>query len=347
MKKVSVIGHFAKGYTYLDGQTVKTKIVAEQLVKSFGADQVGVFDTHGGMKTLIKSPFFVWKAFRDSQNVIILPAHRGLRVFGRLLPMFRRFFKDRKIHYVVIGGWLAPKLQKEKGLKKALKKFDGIYVETNTMKNALAQMGFANVFIMPNCKALTALQETDLVYCHEKPYKLCTFSRVNKEKGIETAVDIIRRVNDKLGCTAFALDIYGQVDPMQRQWFEQLKEKFTPCIRYCGCVPADKSVETLKDYFALLFPTHYPTEGIPGTIIDAYAAGVPVISAKWQSFADVVDDGITGLGYTFDSDEALENVLMEIYHKRELIDQMKLNCLLKSKEYLPCNALKIVIANMV
>jgi hypothetical protein len=53
----------------------------------------------------------------------------------------------------------------------------------------------------------------------------------------------------------------------------------------------------LKDYFALLFPTHFYTEGIPGTVIDAYAAGIPVISAKWESYSDVIDEGVTGIGY--------------------------------------------------
>ena len=347
MKQASVIGHFAVGLSYLDGQTIKTKIVTEELKKSFGADSIDIYDTHGGMKALIKAPFWVWKALKNSKNVIILPAHKGLRVFGRLLPMFRRFFKNRKIHYVVIGGWLPRKLEKEKGLAKALKKFDGIYVETETMKKALSDMGFRNILIMPNCKQLTALSESELVYQNNVPYKLCTFSRVNKEKGIETATDVVCKVNDALGYQAYTLDIYGPIDPTQTQWFDELKtNKFKNGIQYCGCVPADQSVEVLKNYFALLFPTHYSTEGIPGTIIDAYAAGVPVISAKWQSFSDVVEDGVTGVGYEFDSEEALECTLMNSLNNTEKLNDMKVNCLKKSLEYLPCNAVKIMEANM-
>jgi glycosyltransferase involved in cell wall biosynthesis len=347
MKKASVIGHFAVGLTYLDGQTIKTKIVTEELKNSFGDDSIDIYDTHGGVKTLLKAPMVVWRAFSKSKNVIILPAHKGLRVFGRLLPLFRRFFKDRKIHYVVIGGWLPRKLEKEKGLAKSLKKFDGIYVETETMRKALSDMGFNNILIMPNCKQLTALNESELIYQGSAPYKLCTFSRVNKEKGIETAIDAVGKVNDTLGYQAYTLDIYGPIDPMQTQWFDELKtSKFANGIQYCGCVSADKSVEVLKNYFALLFPTHYPTEGIPGTIIDAYAAGVPVISAKWQSFGDVVEDGVTGIGYEFDSKEALESALMNSLNHIETLNGMKVNCLKKSLEYLPCNVVKIMETNM-
>ena len=162
------------------------------------------------------------------------------------------------------------------------------------MKKALYVLVYKNYFIMPNCKNLNILKEDELVYNTEKPYKLCTFSRVMKEKGIEDAVNAVKAVNEKYGETIYTLDIYGQVDAEQTDWFENLKNTFPDYVKYGGLVPFDKSVDVLKNYFALLFPTHYYTEGIPGTIIDAYAAGVPVISAKWENFGDIIEENITG-----------------------------------------------------
>ena len=137
MKKVSVIGHFAYGLEYLDGQTIKTKIITYELIKNFGKQEVLEFDTHGRIIAFFKSLFYVISAFKKTKNIIILPAHNGLKIFGRLLSFFKKIFKNRKIHYVVIGGWLPKILEKNKGLVKTLKKFDGIYVETNTMKSNL------------------------------------------------------------------------------------------------------------------------------------------------------------------------------------------------------------------
>ena len=97
-----------------------------------------------------------------------------------------------------------------------------------------------------------------------------------REKGIEDAVNAVVSVNTDLGVQAFSLDIYGQVDGAQIEWFESLQKKFPSYIRYGGLVPYDKSVDVLKDYFALLFPTYYEGEGFAGTLIDAYSAGVPV-----------------------------------------------------------------------
>ena len=114
---VCIIGHFGGDKVYLDGQTIKTKIIAEELKKCLGENEVRAIDTHGGIKTLIKAPFQAISALSFSQNIIMLPAHNGLRIFGRLLPFLKRFFKGRKIHYVVIGGWLSPFCRKENSLQ--------------------------------------------------------------------------------------------------------------------------------------------------------------------------------------------------------------------------------------
>ena len=343
MKKASVIGHFAVGHEYLDGQTVKTKIITNELCNSFGTDDVQRFDTHGGAKTLLKAPLFMLSALRKTKNVIIMPAHNGLRVFGRLLPFFRRFFKSRKIHYVVIGGWLSEFLKNKKGLSKALKKFDGIYVETSSMKKALEAQGFKNIFVMPNCKELTPISVDELVYQVEPPYKLCTFSRVSKEKGIGDAVEAVKSVNEKLGRTVYTLDIYGQVDSDQTEWFENLKKDFPEYVRYGGLVAFDKSVEVLKDYFALLFPTRFYTEGIPGTLIDACAAGVPVITALWMNYSDVFTEGVTGWGFEFGNFDQFKALLEKAAEDPKKFSDMKTTALAEMKKFQPHEAIQNLI----
>lgn len=343
--KLSVLGHFGEGEHLLNGQTVKTKIVTEALTEQLGESQVIRIDTHGGTKVLLKAPFAVLGALRNSDNVLIFPAHNGLRVYAPLLALLRPFFKGRRLHYSVIGGWLPKFLKKRRFLTGCLKKFDGIYAETNTMKTALDAMGFENVSVVPNCKKLGVLSAGELVYPEGTPYRLCTFSRVMKEKGIETAMDAITRVNEKLGYTAYSLDIYGQIDAGQTEWFEELKGRFPEFVRYCGCVEASESVAVLKSYFALLFPTHFYTEGIPGTVIDAYAAGIPVISAKWESYSDVIDEGVTGMGYTFDDVAALDEILERVAKDGDILLSLKENCISKAKEYLPSAAIAAMLEN--
>jgi len=333
--KVTVIGHFGEGLSCSDGQTVKTKTVTEGLKEHYGSERVCKVDTHGGVKTLLKAPFILKKAFTESENVVILPAENGLRVFAPLCALWKRKRPGVKVHYMVIGGWLPSFVKKHRSLQSSLKAFDTIFVETSGMEKALAAMGFDNLAVMPNCKALKILKPEELICSTQEPLRLCTFSRVMKEKGIEEAVQAVAAVNARYGREVYTLDIYGGVDSGQTEWFAKLKETFPPYVRYMGVVPYHKSVQILKDFFALLFPTRFYTEGIPGTVIDGFAAGVPVISTKWENFGDMITEGITGLGYGFHDGDGLEIALCRMAEHPEQILSMKTNCLTEAVKYTP------------
>ena len=338
MKKAALIGHVGKGKELLNGQTIKTKTVTEELQKLVGRDQLLLIDTHGGIKAYMRLPFQLLQALCSCRDLIIFPAHNGVRIIPPMLDILNFPFR-RGLHYVVIGGWL-PELVKDKpSLKKHLKRFRGIYVETHTLKRRLKEQGFRNVVIMPNFKELPILKKDELVYNTCEPYKLCTFSRVMEEKGIGEAVSAVKSVNDYCGRTVFEFDIYGQVEAGQEEWFDNLQKTFPEYVRYRGVVPFYESVSVLKEYFALLFPTKFFTEGIPGTIIDAYAAGIPVISSRWESFSDIVDDGVTGIGYDFNDKKGLEKILLRLAQHPEEADRLKENCLVKAESYTPGKAI--------
>lgn len=332
LKKISVIGHFGNGKTLLNGQTVKTKIVTDELCKQLGNEEVIKIDTCGGKSTVFKAPFQTIKALKKSKNVIIFPAHNGLRVYAPLLSFLKRFFKNRKLHYVVIGGWLPEFLKNRNMLGRKLRRFDGIYVETNTMKKALEEQGFDNVVVMPNCKDLKILKQEELVYPLGEPYKLCTFSRVMKEKGIEDAVNAVKTVNEEAGRTVYTLDIYGQVDSRQTQWFEDLKNTFPDYIKYKGLIDYDKSVDVLKNYFALLFPTYYNGEGFAATILDSFASGIPVIASDWKYNAEIINSQV-GFLYPTHKVEYLIDILKYIAEDSKNIIDKKPQCLEEAHEY--------------
>ena len=341
MIKTSIIGHFGFGFEYFDGQTVKTKMVGEELERQLGKENVICYDTHGGIRIIHKILFYCYKSLKESINLVAMPDSNGVRVIFPWIAILNRFFK-KKIHYIVIGGWLSEFLKKRPLLKSVLKKLDGIYVETASMKVALEEQGFENIVVMPNCKNLTILKENELVYPEGEPYKLCIFSRVMKEKGVEDAVNAVKVINESVGRVVYSLDIYGPVDSGQTEWFENLKASFPEYVKYCGIVQYDKSVEVLKNYFVLLFPTKFYTEGIPGTLIDAYASGVPVITSLWMNSADVFKEDICGFGYEFDDADGLFNILMRVKdNPEELLDKKK-KCLDFAKNYTSETVVKIL-----
>lgn len=342
MKKTCVVGHFGDGKSLSNGQTIKTKIITAELTRQFGQAQIYTIDTHGGLKALPKVLLRLKSAFSQCENVIIMPAENGLKVLAPACAILNKKYK-RKMHYVVVGGWLFEMLESKPRLCKALKNFDGIYVETKGMSEKLESLGL-NIDVMPNFKELTNLEPSELVVNQERPYRLCTFSRVMKEKGIEEAVEAVKLANKKLGDVVYNLDIYGQVETNQCEWFDQLKESFGNEIVYKGVIPFDESVDTIKNYYALLFPTYYDGEGFAGTLLDAMAAGVPTIASDWKYNSEVVAENETGLLVKAGDTDMLTNTLINVSDGS--LNLMKEHCLEHSKRYQPQEAIKPLLKRM-
>jgi len=334
MYKVGICGHFGGKEIFLDGQTVKTKILTDELKSNIGEDNVTCVDTYQWRKKpfkLLKQCFLICK---ECNNVLIIPAHNGVRVFVPLFSLFNKVFR-KKLHYVVIGGWLPQFISGNNCLLYYLKRFKSILVETNTMKKELNRIGLNNIEVLPNFKRLHILKEDALIYDHVKPYKLCTFSRVMKEKGIEDAIQAILMINKEHGETIYTLDVYGQIDNNYVDCFNKLMKGAPDCIQYKGSISYDKSVEVLKKYFMLLFPTRFKTEGIPGTILDSYSAGVPVLSSKWDSFSDIVEENVTGIGFELENFDDMYDKLGYIYNNPGKILSMKKKCIKRANKYTP------------
>ena len=337
MSRICVCGAFRLWDVPKGGQEVKTCILTDALEAKYG--KIYRVDTLAKNSRFLMPFQLVW-AMMTCKDIIILPAHNGLVVLSKFLTLLNTIF-DRRLHYSVIGGWLQDLLPEHPDVIKALHKFTSIYVETQTMMDALQKLGFTNVCVVPNCKPLSILNRGQMPKMYTEPYKLVTFSRVTEKKGIGTAADLVMKLNEKYDREVFTLDIYGPVDPGEdKGWFAEQQKHFTGAITYKGNVPFNKSVEILSGYFALLFPTQYYTEGIPGTIIDSYAAGVPVISARWKSYADVVIEGVTGLGYEFNTNVDFERILESIVADPSIVARLKDGCIKKAEDFLPENAIK-------
>lgn len=331
MYKVGICGHFGEGKNLLNGQTVKTRILTEELRKKIGENQVTILDSYGWIKKPISLFLGCLKLVRKSENIIILPATRGIKVF---VPIFTKINKlyHRNLHYVVIGGWLPDMLKKQPRLIKQLSCFKGIYVETHKMIKSLNILGLNNVYYLPNFKSLKILSENELFYQKEEPFSLCTFSRVMPEKGIEDAIEAVKKANNELNRIVYTLDIYGQIDRSYEEKFERLKKYFPSFVKYKGTVQFNESTDVLKKYFALIFPTKYEGEGFPGTIIDSLSAGVPVIASNWKYNNEVVSDGRNGIIYGNGIDD-LVKVLIKLACKPDIINSMKKNCINNAKNY--------------
>lgn len=335
--KIGILGHFARGTALCDGQTVKTRNI-EQALCSRG-DIVGTVDSYQWKKHPFSFFFRIVKLVLKNDIIFMLPDAGGIKVYPYLINLFA--FKRKVKIYSVVGGWLPSFLKKNKRIKRQLLKFDHILVETRTMQSRLQKQGFGNVTVVPNFKNILPLAENQIKYDHESPFRFCIFSRIMKQKGIEDAVFAVNELNQKRGKLVCILDIYGPIQDEYKEEFFALCNAYSFCVFYKGIASPEKSVEILKDYYMLLFPTRFYTEGIPGTIIDAFSAGVPVLASEWESYSDVLTDG-DSVTYAFGSQEALLEKLEYCVMNAEIINDYRKECLRSAKKFSMDMAIQII-----
>lgn len=336
MNKILLCGRFAFGTSDNGGQPVKSRELFLALEEKFGKGNVDYTDTLGWKRNPFKliGQFFI-KA-KKSDCIIMLPAQNGVKVFSRLLIFAKKHYR-KKIFYSVIGGWLPKILETNGALKKILKEFNGIWVETSSMKADMDAMGFDNVYVVPNFKSLKSAdvpEYEDFSEQFRETMRFCTFSRVSKEKGIEDAVEAIKAANKHFGGEPkICLDIYGQINDDYKERFDKLQSGFPEYISYKGIVPPGESVDVLKNYYALLFPTFYNGEGFPGTLIDALASCLPSIVSDWHFNTEIIADGKTGYAFNTKSVNQLMNCIISSVENPDIIYNMKINCKKEYKKY--------------
>ncbi len=333
-RKLGVCGHFGS-HENINGQMVKTKILTEELTRYFGSNEIALVDTYGWKKHPVLLLFRCVKLSIMCRNILIMPAGGGIKVLAPLFALLCSILK-RKLHFSTIGGWLPAYLSDNPWMIKYLKMMSAVYVETKSIKKSLEEFGIKNAVYMPNFKNIAVADVSALPDSFSEPYPLCSFSRVKREKGILDAVEGVRKSNSQAGRNVFSLDIYGSIDDNFREDFEKAVADNSGYVKYMGVADYSKTTDILKNYFALLFPTYYSGEGFPGTIIDAFSSGLPVIATDWLYNSEIVSDGRTGIIYKInesDRSKELARVLDDISSDPQRVISMKKECLREAKKY--------------
>ncbi len=337
--KIAIIGHFGGEENILDGQTIKTKILYEELSQNSDWD-IRKVDTYYKSKAPFKLLKDTIKTIFSTKKVIILLSGNGMKFYFPLLYYANKIL-GLKVYHDVIGGNLAQYVTQYPKFKKYLNSFEVNWVETNSIKESLEAVQIMNCFVIPNFKRLSILYNSKK-YKREH-FEFCIFSRVMREKGIEDAISAIQSINTEAGEEICKLDIYGKIDEMYTERFNNLLNNCTEAIKYKGMVPYQKSVDVIKDYYALLFPTFWKGEGFPGTIIDAFSAGIPVIATDWNCNGEIVVNKKNGILYpNYEIKNLKQAILWCIDHQKEMI-LMRENCLYFAELYQPDRYVKEII----
>lgn len=329
-KRLGIIGHFGGGERHLDGQTVKTKTLHDELVKAGVTDMVLV-DTWLNNSNRPKLLSDSLKCIVRCKKIILIVSRGGLKVFLPMLYWAKRVF-GCEVYLDVIGGNTAELLEKNPVWLRYMAAFNSIWVESKGLGDELRRMGLSNIEVIPNFKNLDIVDPNESE--KDSGFRFCTFSRVMKEKGIADAAHAVAHARSELGREDLFLDIWGPVEDGFKQELGALLKEM-PFVSYKGCVSYDNSVSVVRRENVLLFPTRWEGEGFPGTVVDAFAAGVPVVASDWNANAEIIEHMKTGLIYPNEGFPNLEAAVEWCAIHPEEVERMGSACAHEAKKYLP------------
>ncbi len=148
---------------------------------------------------------------------------------------------------------------------------------------------------------------------------------VKPTKGIRE----ILKACETLKANNYLVDIYG---PLQKGVTEEEINRARN-VRYQGVLEPEEVLATISTYDVLVFPTYYQGEGYPGVIIEAYMAGIPVISTYWQAIPEIVKNGESGLLVPPKDAELLARAMQEFIDSQEIMAHCKKGAEMQAQQF--------------
>lgn len=165
------------------------------------------------------------------------------------------------------------------GLRKSALAMDLVLMQTNSMVEVFRTTTNARVEWFATSRPMSddIRQRTG----NSKP-RFVFVGHVKPTKGIRELVAAANKLQSKY---SFEVDIWG---PLREGVVES--ELNTKCTRYRGVLPMEEVRQALDQYDVLVLPTYFHGEGYPGSIVEAFACGLPVITTDWRSIPELVNE---------------------------------------------------------
>jgi glycosyltransferase involved in cell wall biosynthesis len=115
--------------------------------------------------------------------------------------------------------------------------------------------------------------------------------RLSPEKGLRTLIAAWERLGGHI-----PLRIAGD-GPLREEVEAEIERRRIAGVEVLGRVPDAELLAEMKRARFLVLPSEW-YEGLPLTIAEAFACGVPVVASRIGSMIELVEDGLTGLHFT-------------------------------------------------
>jgi glycosyltransferase involved in cell wall biosynthesis len=179
------------------------------------------------------------------------------------------------------------------------KKVDQYIVPSEFLKNKLhyssLKLPFDKLAVKPNFIQDVGTTEND-----REDFFLFV-GRISPEKGVTSLVKCF--ANNPASKLVIAGD-----GPDKEMLIESIKD--LPNITYIGQQPKERIIALMKACKALIFSSLW-YEGLPLTIVEAFATGTPVIASKLGAMAEMITDGFNGFHFMPGDTAGMQDKIMQ------------------------------------
>ncbi|MBN1220762.1 MAG: glycosyltransferase family 4 protein [Anaerolineae bacterium] len=144
---------------------------------------------------------------------------------------------------------------------------------------------------------------------HDGPVRLLFVGRFNAFKNVETLLEAVHLLREK-GIDNFELQLIGEGE--RRSNLERLtaEKELTRYVHFLGWVDRETIVARYRQ--ADLFATATTWEGMPNTVLEAMACGLPVVATRASGLGELVQEGVNGYLVDINDPAALAERLAEL-----------------------------------
>jgi len=152
-------------------------------------------------------------------------------------------------------------------------------------------------------------------HSESKSIRVVFMGRLGKRKGIYDIIEAAKHIDN----TNVEIQLYG--DGNLEQFEKLIKDaNLQGVVKIMGWVSGFKKEEVLKNSDIFILPSY--NEGLPMSILEAMAYGLPIISTPVGGISEAVEDGVSGFLIQPGDSEALAEKINLLANNRPLMGQM-------------------------
>ncbi|NLB53317.1 MAG: glycosyltransferase family 4 protein [Syntrophomonadaceae bacterium] len=152
--------------------------------------------------------------------------------------------------------------------------------------------------------------------------------RLTKEKNLEFLIKNFARIHQQKPMTTLVITAQGPLEAELKKLTVSLGLTLDRDVVFTGAVPFDTLVQVYYSADLFVFSSLTETQGL--VLIEAMAAGLPVVAVRASGVQEMVDDGVDGILTNLDMDE-FTSAVCRLLENDVLYRQFKDNALLKAK----------------